>query len=457
MGAAATSRNDRVTERLAEQALALRHADLPADARRLARQCVLDWIGVTLAGSSEELTRILAEEAAEQGGHPDCTLVGMSRRAPTRQAALINGAASHALDYDDVNFHLTGHPTVTLVPGLLALAERRGCSGAEFLAAFVAGYEIAARVGAMVRPSHYERGFHATATVGSFAAAAACGHLLGLDRGGLQTAIGIAATRAAGLKSMFGTMCKPLHAGMAAENGLMAAILAAKGFTARQDALECEQGFAATHADGVDLEAALEPPAAGLHIRNNLFKYHAACYMTHAPIECARKLREAHGLTPDQLAKIRLTLDVGADKMCNIAAPRTGLEAKFSLRQTLAFALSGIDTAALATYSDANATDPRFAPLRDKVEIAFTTDWKHGLSRLEVETRDGRRLEMTHDSGLPMQDLDTQERLLKGKFRSLAEPVIGAAKAAAVAGMVDQLDALPDLRPLAAALGTTAH
>src|SRR5262249_7300503 len=261
----------------------------------------------------------------------------------------------------------------------------------------------------------------------------------------------IAATRAAGLKSMFGTMCKPLHAGMAAENGLLAAALAAKGFTARQDALECAQGFAATHADAVDLEAALEAPPEGLHIHNNLFKYHAACYGTHAPIECARQLREAHGLKPEQLSRIRLTVEAGNAKVCNIQAPTTGLEAKFSLRQTVAFALSGVDTAALASFSDANARDPRFVPLRDKVEINFAPACKPGVSRLEVETLDGRRLETTHDSGLPMRDLDAQDRLLKGKFRSLAEPVLGAAAAASVAAMVEELDALPDLKPLAAA------
>lgn len=454
---AADLRNERVTERLAEHVLAVKLGDLPADARRVARQCLLDWFAVALAGSTEPLTGILAEEAAEQGGNPDCTLVGLRQRGATRQAALVNGASSHALDYDDVNFHMGGHPTVTVVPAIFALAEKRGASGAQLLAAFVAGYEMAARVGALVRPSHYERGFHATATVGCFAAAAGCANLLGLDRATTQTALGIAATRAAGLKSMFGTMCKPLHAGMASESGLLAAVLAAKGFTARTDAIECEQGFADTHADRMKIEAALEAPAAGLHVRNNLFKYHAACYLTHAPIECARELKQAYGLQPGDIARIRLKIDRTSDKVCNIPAPVSGLESKFSLRQTIAFALAGVDTAALDTYSDALAQDPRFGALRDKIEIEFAEGWAHSFAEMAIETADGRRFATQYDAGIPAADLDRQQSALDGKFDSLAAPVLGKAGAAKLAGLVARIDELPDLRELSAALVPAAH
>src|SRR5208282_5374636 len=170
--------------------------------------------------------------------------------------------------------------------------------GREVVAAFVAGYEIACRIGMALRPGHYNLGFHSTATVGSFGAAAACARLLGLDAETTATALGIAGTQAAGLKSQFGTMCKPLHAGKAAYHGLLAARLAARGFTARPDILECAQGFARTHSPDFNPERALATPPGGFHLRNNLFKYHAACYLTHAPIETARKLRAQHGVTP---------------------------------------------------------------------------------------------------------------------------------------------------------------
>ncbi len=189
-------------------------------------------------------------------------------RLPPLAAALVNGSASHALDFDDVNMAMPGHPSVAILPGLLALAEERGASGAEILAAFVAGYELQCRLGRTIAPGHYDGlGFHATATVGSFGAAAACAHLLGLDAAATATALGIAATQAAGLKSMFGTMCKPLHAGKAASNGLLAAKLASRGFTSRADALECAQGFARTHsADFVPERAFTDTGARVAHL-----------------------------------------------------------------------------------------------------------------------------------------------------------------------------------------------
>ena len=168
-----------------------------------------------------------------------------NERLPAASAALINGAAAHALDFDDVNLAMPGHPSVAILPALLALAEERGSSGKDVLTAFVAGYELQCSVGRAIAPGHYDvLGFHATATVGSFGAAAACAHLLRLSLEQFATALGIAGTQAAGLKSMFGTMCKPLHAGKASYHGLVAAKLAMRGFTSRSDVIECQQGFA---------------------------------------------------------------------------------------------------------------------------------------------------------------------------------------------------------------------
>ncbi|HYM31953.1 MAG TPA: MmgE/PrpD family protein [Candidatus Cybelea sp.] len=432
----------RVTSALAERAAAMRYGDLSAEVRELARQCLLDWFAVTLAGANEELARILRDEAAAQGGAPQATLVGAAAKTSTQQAALVNGAASHALDYDDVNMAMTGHPTVAVAPGLLALAEARGASGAEVLAAFVAGYETVCRVGRLVSPGHYARGFHSTATAGSFGAAAACAHLLGLDAKTTAVALGIAGTQAAGLKSMFGTMCKPLHAGKAAQNGLIAATLAARGFTSRDDVLECEQGFAATQSDDFDAEAALREPSSGSHLRNNLFKYHAACYLTHAPIECAKSLRDRHKIDAGAVDGVTLKIDASADKVCNIPAPRTGLEAKFSLRLTTAFALAGIDTAALDTYDDARTQAPELVKLRDKVSIEFQRNWPNTVAEMRVNTRDGKSFETRHDSGIPAADVAAQGLRVESKFRSLVEPVIGAAQAKRLADAVHGLDHL---------------
>jgi 2-methylcitrate dehydratase PrpD len=447
--------SDGLTRALAEQARTLSYTDLPDDVRMLARQCVLDYVACTLAGAKDELTDILLAEAQEQGGGPIATVIGHSTRLPVLSAALVNGTASHALDFDDVNMAMTGHPSVVLLSALLAVAEERGSSGRDVLTAFVAGYELQCRLGLLLAPGHYNvLGFHATGTLGSFGAATACAHLLGLDAEKFATALGIAGTQAAGLKSMFGTMCKPLHAGKAAYHGLLAARLAQRGFTSRGDVLECPQGFARTHSPDFNPADALAEPPGGFHIRNNLFKYHAACYMTHAPIEAARKLREQHGLTPDSIARIRLSLDETCDRICNIPAPRTGLEAKFSLRLTTAMALAGVNTGGLASYSEATAVDPTLIALRDKVEFNFQNGRPNTIADLELVLTDGRRVTATHDSGVPATDIAEQGRRLEEKFTSLAEPILGAATARDLVDQIGRFDALRDLRGVMRMCGT---
>src|SRR6185437_4704050 len=446
--ASARSATPDVTQSLARRAAGLRAGDLPERVRILARQCLLDWLAVTLAGAREELSDILLAEAEEQGGRAAATLIGHRLRAPTQQAALVNGAASHALDFDDVNMTMGGHPTVPVMPAVLALAEARGAGGAALMTAFVAGYETLCRVGALVSPGHYARGFHNTATVGSFGAAAGAANLLGLDAAATATALGIAGTQAAGLKSMFGTMCKPLHAGKAAQNGVLAASLAARGFTSREDVLDCAQGFAETQSADFHPERALADPPGGWHIASNLFKYHAACYLTHAPIECARELRRNESFAPEAVRAASLTVESGAARVCNIGAPRTGLEAKFSLRLTTAMALAGLDTASLATYSAANAGNPSLQRLRDRVSVEFARDWPHTVAELTVTLEDGRRLSSRYDSGVPASDLAAQSRRLEAKFMSLAAPVLGEKRAAELAAAVASLEDLKSVTEL---------
>jgi 2-methylcitrate dehydratase PrpD len=440
-----------LTRALSEQARGLTYADLSDEIRAVARQCVLDYVACTLAGASEPLTTMLLAEMAEQGGREEAGVIGHAARLPAASAALVNGAAGHALDFDDVNMAMPGHPSVAILPALLALAETRGTSGADLIAAFVAGYELQCRIGTTISPGHYDGlGFHSTATVGSFGAAAACAHLLRLDAETSATALGIAGTQAAGLKSMFGTMCKPLHAGKAAYHGLLAAKLAARGFTSRGDVLECAQGFARTHSPDFNPERAFADAPGGYYIRDNLFKYHAACYLTHAPIETARALRTQHGVTPDKVARIHLQLDEACDRVCNIPAPRTGLEAKFSLRLTTAMALAGVDTGGLAAYSDATAADPTLIALRDKVELEFRPGIGNTRAALTLDLTDGTRLTARHDSGVPAADVADQGRRLEAKFITLAEPILGRARAADLLGEINRLDSVTDVRRLMA-------
>jgi 2-methylcitrate dehydratase PrpD len=436
-----------LTRALAEQARGLTFADIPETIRDWARQCVLDYVGCAVAGASDGLVSILLAEMREQGGVEVASVLGHSGRLPVASAAIVNGAAGHALDFDDVNLAMPGHPSVAILPALLALAEERGSSGADVLTAFVAGYELQCRLGKTIAPGHYDGlGFHATATVGSFGSAAACAHLLGLDADQFATALGIAGTQAAGLKSMFGTMCKPLHAGKASYHGLMAAKLAGRGFTSRADVIECGQGFARTHSPDFNPERAFDTPPHGWWIASNLFKYHASCYMTHAAIESARALREQHGFAPDQVESVRVRLEEACDRVCNIPEPRTGLEAKFSLRLTTAMGLAGVDTSRLSTYSEAVAADPVLIGLRDKVAFDFRTGIPNTFTEIELSLRDGSRFSARHDSGVPAADVAAQGKRLEAKFAALVDPVLGTASTARLIADIGRIDSLRDVR-----------
>ena len=435
-----------VTQALARRIATLRYEDLPADIVAIAKHCILDWVALAVQGAREPLATILAEQVAAEGGSDCATLIGRSRGASPRQAALVNGAASHALDYDDVNIRMMGHPTAAILPAALALAESRGANGRDLIAAFVAGYETECEIGEIVSPSHYARGFHATATVGTFGAAAACAHLLGLDNRAVATALGIAGTQAAGLKSMFGTMCKPLHVGKAGESGVLAAELAARGFDSRTDVLECANGFIATHADGVRPLHQFSSGGGKYHIVDNLFKYHASCHQTHAAIEALRALQVEHGFSCSDVVRVTLRHDAGADAICNIARPSTGLEIKFSLRMMAALTLAGVDTAVVANFSDARARDPDLQTLRDKVEVTFSRDWPLTRSEVTVQLADGQVLEGGHDSGLPEKDLGRQKTKLLAKFRLLVGPVFGLRRADNIAADILSLEQKSDLK-----------
>ena len=440
-----------LTRVLAERARILTLDDIPRETRTWARHCILDYVACGIAGASDELTGILLAELTEQGGRESATIFGHTERLPAASVALINGAAAHALDFDDVNLAMPGHPSVAILPALLALAEERGSSGVDVLTAFVAGYELQCRVGRTIAPGHYDGlGFHATATVGSFGAAAACAHLLGLNSEKSVTALGIAGTQAAGLKSMFGTMCKPLHAGKASYHGLMAAKLAMRGFTSRHDVIECQQGFAHTHSSDFHPERASELPERGWYICSNLFKYHAACYMVHSSIEAARQLSQNPDVTPDRIESVRVELEESCDRICNISAPRTGLEAKFSLRLATAMGFAGFDTGRLSTYSEEVAGNPALVRLRDKVNLDFRTGIPNTFAEIELLLTDGTRLNARHDSGIPARDTADQQRRLEQKFAGLVEPVLGFQRCRALISSINRFETLEHLRDLMA-------
>lgn len=432
---------DAVTAEIVRRARAVAYDDLPDDVLLLARQCVLDWIAVTVAGSREECTSLLRAEVLEEGGAPRATLVGTGERVSLAQAALVNGTAAHALDYDDVSPPMSGHPSAPTLGALLAIAEERDVTGRELMTAFVAGVETACRVGRLMRPGHYAAGWHATGTVGTFGAFAAVASLLGLDEAPWRSGFGLAGTQAAGLKAMFGTMAKPLHAGKAAANGLTAARLAARGFTASPDVLDVAAGFAATQTTTRDPDLALELGPGEYDLRTVLFKFHASCYATHSPIEGALRLVREHALAPEDVEDVLLEVPQAVFEQANVLEPATGLEGKFSLRYTTALALTGRRTDESA-FDAAGLADPAVVAVRDRIAVRSAPELRMPFhSRVVVRTRQGRRLEAAVDVSLPTPTaaLPDQWPKLAGKLRGLVVPVLGEA---AASGLVDAVASL---------------
>jgi 2-methylcitrate dehydratase PrpD len=439
--------NSGLTIRLASQAACLRFEDLPDEVVEAASQSLLDAIGVAIAGSQEPLAKLLTAEALDDNAQGVATLLGCATKTSLGQAALVNGASAHALDYDDAHL-LAGHPSVPVMPAVLAISENLHSTGRSLITAFVAGVETSCRIGSLTEPGHYALGFHTTATLGTFGAAAASANLYGLDGAMTAVALGISGTQAAGLKSVFGTMCKPLHAGRAAQNGLFAARLAKRGFTSRSDILECLQGFAATHGPDMNIEAALASPPRGFHIRETLFKYHAACYLTHSIIESAQKLRDLHAIEPNSIRRIEVRTNEGAAGICNISEPRSGLEAKFSLRLTTAFAFAGLDTSQIEVYSEENARRPDIVALRDRVRVEFDPYFKNTEGEVRVWLDDGKCVAERCDTGVAANDLAAQRKRLETKFNNLVSPVLGSSRTSHLLVLMQDLAGLDDVNAL---------
>ena len=444
-----SEQSPQVTRELATWTSSFTNQDVTPSARTWATHTLLDWAGVTVAGAREPLAEILTEQYAEDEG--PCTVIATGKRARAHDAAMLNGSAGHALDYDDVNRSLHGHPSVPVAPIVLALGEQLGSTGEDVVRSFIVGYEVECALGAMAGDEHYDKGFHNTGTIGTFGAAAAACNLMGLDEEQTANALGIAATQAAGIKSMFGTMTKPFHAGKAAMNGLIAAQIAAKGFTAGKDAIECEQGFMDVAAPGF---VAREFSAGGnqpMEVEKNLFKYHAACYLTHSTIEAVSAIRREHELGLDDLKELQIFMPAANRKVCDIPDPDSGLEIKFSIRHLAAMALDGANTAALDMYSDANARSEKYAAARAKVAIVEETLSRHA-SKVAIVTQDGRTLMGEWDAGQPASDVDEQWRRLEHKARTIMTPGVGEARTDAIVKAVAGLPQAASVDELMAAL-----
>jgi 2-methylcitrate dehydratase PrpD len=439
-----------VLERFAGYAAALGEAPLPAEVLHHARRCMLDWFAAAIPGGVEPPATLLAQAFAEELDHGGAALVPSGRRATARVAALINGAASHTIEFDDIFRDAIYHPGVVTVPAALALAQSRGASGAALLRAVIAGYEVGTRIGAAVVPAHYEF-WHTTGTVGCFGAAAAASAVLRLDATRTAHALANAGTLAAGLQQAFRADCmsKPMHAGHAAEIGVTTALAAEQGLTGALDLLEGERGFGVAMSRGVDWEAALATLGTRFNIVSTSQKNHAACGHAHAAIDAVLALREKHGLTPERVARITAKTYRAALEVAGNRDPRTVFESKFSLPYCLAAALA-VGSVRVDAFAEARLRDPAIRRLvtrvslevEPKLDAAFP---KRRAAIVEIETVDGERLlhyapTRKGDPDSPLSDAE-----LRAKASELIAPVLGPNATTALIDKLWRISEIVDL------------
>jgi 2-methylcitrate dehydratase PrpD len=439
-----------LTKTLCGYLAAAQFGDLSVKAISEAKRGVLDWIGCAHAGSGHKTITTLLSVLQDISGKPQATVFGRGLRLGLLEAPLANGQMGHVLDYDDT--HMGGvvlHTSSPVLAALFALAERSPVSGADFMLAYAVGFEAGVRSG-RTAPGHHKGGWHLTGTLGTIAAGAACGKLLKLDRQRLTYAIGIAATQAAGMQQNRGTMGKSFHAGKAASNGVLSALLAERGFDSTQEIIEGKRGFSRIYSDVADPDQLTAGLGEGWLIESNGHKPYACGVVLHPLIDAVITLRNRDAIDPASVSEISLRVNPLVLSITGVVEPSTGLQSKFSTVHSAAIAL--IDGAAgVAQYSDAKAADPRVAALRRKVKaIADDTLRKDEAYAAIVTGGERHEVHIAHASGTldnPMSD-----EAIDAKFMVNALPVIGRERAERARDFVNSLETQPDVAELAALL-----
>ena len=431
----------------------------PVAARQRAAAAVADTAGVILAGATEPAA-LMAQAVVAEESRGECHVLGTAKTAGPGGAALANGVAAHALDYDDMCFMSLAHPSCALIPAGLAASEIAHAPGRVLLDAYVIGFELECRLGAVMNPRHYhERGWHCTSTIGTLGAAAAAARVLGLNVDQTRHALGIAASAASGVKENMGSMVKPLHAGMAARNGLMAAQLASRGFTASADALDGPQGYLAA----MDSQhQTLVPAAADLGVRWEIVetgitvKLYPSCAATHPPLDALLDLQREARFTHDQVESIDVDVDSMTPRLLLYDRPTTGLQAKFSMPFCAAAAVvrghPGVETFERNVIED-RMVQALMTRVRMRVNSGFDAFTPLSRADVTVTLRDGRRLMRSADGarGYPGR-LSTDE--LAAKFASCARRTLTAGAATAAWNSLREIEQMPDVRQLTALLAT---
>jgi 2-methylcitrate dehydratase PrpD len=447
---------------VARTAFAVSLEDLPARSLESIKLAILDFIACCVAGSRAEAAQTVADWAHETSGRTDSVIIGTAHRASPPHAALANGTAGHALDYDDVSLRMV-HPSATLVPVLLAVGEPRRMTGRSLIEGYLAGFEIEGRLCRELNPEHYQRGWHTLGTIGVLGAAMAACRVYGLDEEQARSALGIAASSAAGIRKNFGSMVKPLHAGQAAFHGLQAADLAARGFTADRSILEGPSGFIDVFSRPETLAGLHQAFAAGApyeFVESGIaLKRFACCGAIHSAQDALLDMLESDPFVPEEVVSIECRVNPLVPNILVHHVTQDGLEGKFSMEYSLAVCLFD-GTAGLAQYSDERAADPRLVPMMERVEVIVDESIPINLaifpSIVTVELRDGRRLSSRVDmpKGYPGQPLARDEVIEKA--RECCAEVLDSDQFECLVHTVTRLEACSDVSVLAGSLAPAA-
>lgn len=425
-----------VTQEVARFAVQTTWENLDDEIRRIALDHILDTFGVMLAGSP---TPVSVSTRAVYGEAPGAShVVGTGDALSAPLAALFNGVAGHALDYDDTQlatsegsvYGLLTHPSTPVLAATAALAEEHGRSGRDLITAYVVGAEVACRIADAIAPRHYEQGFHSTGTIGTLGAAAAAGSILRLDEATLRRALGIAASMAAGLRENFGTMTKPLHAGRAAQSGVTAALLAMRGFTASEEILEAPRGFFRAAAGGYDppkIEGRLGDPFF-LNSPGVSIKPYPSGSLSHPAIDAALEIIREHDLGPQDVAEVYVGTHSLVPNALLYKRPKTALEAKFSMEYCMATAVVR-RRAGLAEFTDEAVLADDVQEFLPKVQVAVEPEFErigfqHSRTRVAMTSRDGKAFEKTVDRAVGYPDRPLSDEQLTGKFRECARQAL---------------------------------
>jgi 2-methylcitrate dehydratase PrpD len=433
---------------LAKFALDFPTEDVPADVLHLAKRCLMNYTGVALLANLDPAIDILLDVLRAEGCAPAATVIGKGFKTSALNAALANGFLGHFEDYDDTHTTVI-HPSAPILPGALALSEQRTVSGKDFLAAFAVGVEVACRIG-LVLVEHFREGaahWHITNTCGVLGAAAAAGRLLKLNQGQMVYAFAIAGTQASGLREVFGSMCKPFHAGKAAQNGTLAALLAQRGFTGTDGIFEGARGLVGVMASGHDISEATKDLGQRWELPQNGLKPFACGQANHGFIDAALALRKQPGVRPETIKHIQGSVEQFAPALVRRRHPRSGLESKFCYYHSVAAAL--VDGQALpAQFTDERAADPAIESLRNRIDFNEDPSLPRRAVRVTLELTDGRTYteRVDHPTGTPgnpMSDTRVQE-----KFHGLASAVLGVEKADKAQSALWSVDTMPDVSQL---------